>query len=324
MSSFLNLEQLVDRRQTLITHKTNRIPKRRTPIERCERGIHHSATRVHLAGSTPEAFARYHVIQLNWPCIGYTFTITPSRIIQTSRGPRAEISYNRNLYDLTYHVGNSNDFSLGICIAGDYRYDSLSDAALLSFYELNEALDNDNIAMGGMRGHSSYPGYHNKACPVYKPKEALERGRALSQPKVGTYTVKAGDTLYGISRKLGGVTAKELQDWNGIMNPRLLQIGTELKVSEPVRFDENGLQYMSKSGRFRNTSGSNIYVRFNKPSIKNPVATMLANGATILFDRQYYFEGYLWISHVYNNRRRFIPIATYKNGILGKLWGEFY
>ena len=53
MSAFLKLEQLVDRRKSLVTHKSNRIPKRKTPINRLERGIHHSATRVNLAGSNP-------------------------------------------------------------------------------------------------------------------------------------------------------------------------------------------------------------------------------------------------------------------------------
>lgn len=321
--SFLKLEQLVDRRQSLITHKSNRIPKRKTPVQQCERGIHHSATRVHLPGSTPESFARYHVTHLNWPCIGYTFTITPSRIIQTSKGPRAEISFNRNLEDLTYHVGNSNDFSLGICIAGDYRFDQLTDAAILSFTELNDALDRDNIAMSGMRGHSSYPGYHSTECPVFNPNDVLERGRQLLNKvsKSSIYKVKKGDTLYSISRRLGDISVESLQVLNDIDDPRLLKVGQLLETEDSLKSSRG---YMSKNGRFRNTSGNRIFVRFNGPSIKSPVATMLRNHATIQFDRQYVSEGYLWISHVYNNRRRYTPIATYNNGQTGKLWGEYY
>lgn len=319
MSAFLKLEQLVDRRKSLVTHKSYRIPKRKTPVARLERGIHHSATRVHLAGSNPEGFANYHVNHLNWPCIGYTFTITPSRIINTSNGPRAEISFNRNLDDLTYHVGNSNDFSLGICIAGDYRYDKLSTAAILSFTELNQALDQDGIAMGIMRGHNKYPGYNTTACPVYDPQQALAEGtKLLGKIDDIIYEVKSGDTLYGISRMYHGITAQELMEMNKIKDPRLLQIGTELKIHQTEK------TYKIEEGHFKNTSGSRIYVRYDTPSIYSPVATMLDVNDTVSYDRIYYRNGYLWISQMNNNRRRFIPITTYNKGKVGQLWGEFY
>ena len=325
MSSFMKLEQLVDKRRTLITHRHNPVLRRKTNIAQCERGIHHSATRVHLAGSNPESFARYHVNHLNWPCIGYTFTITPSRIVQTSKGPRAEISLNRNLDDLTYHVGNSNDFSLGICIAGDYRLDTLSDAAILSFAELNAALDKDNIAMAGMRGHNQYPGYASTACPVFDPKDVLNQGLRLLQDRnvLEEYIVKSGDTLYQIAKN-NNVTVHQLMTWNQIEDPKLLQIGASIKFKQSGDRDENGFIYSKESGRFRNTSGFSIYVRFNGPSIYSPVATMLVHGGTITFDRTYMHDGYKWVSHVYNGKRRFTPIATVKDEHTGKLWGEFY
>lgn len=325
MSSFMKLEQLVDKRQSLITHRKYPIRKRKTHIARCERGIHHSATQVHLAGSNPESFARYHVNHLNWPCIGYTFTITPSRIVQTSKGPRAEISLNRNLDDLTYHVGNSNDFSLGICIAGDYRVDKLSEAAILSFAELNAALDKDNIAMGGMRGHNRYPGYASTACPVFNPEAVLYQGMRLLQHNNvhDEYVVKPGDTLFQIAKK-SNITVQQLMKWNKIDDPKLLQIGAHLKVNEPETRDKEGYIYTKQSGRFRNTSGFSIYVRFNGPSIHSPVATMLIMGGTITFDRTYIHEGYKWVSHIYNGKRRFTPIGTVNGQLAGKLWGEFY
>lgn len=324
MSSFMQLEQLVDKRQTLITHRHHPVRKRKTNIRQCERGIHHSATRVHLAGSNPEGFANYHVNHLNWPCIGYTFTITPSRVIQTSKGPRAEISLNRNLDDLTYHVGNSNDFSLGICIAGDYRIDTLTDAAILSFVELNQALDIDNIAMGGMRGHNRYPGYSSTACPVFEPDKVLSRGKQLLEDHLSdVYIVKAGDTLYSISKQFD-ITVQQLISWNRIDDPKLLQIGARIKLTHAALKDENGFIYTEETGRFRNTSGSSIYVRFNGPSIHSQVATMLHAGGTISFDRTYIHGGYKWVSHVYNGIRRFTPIAVANGESVGRLWGEFY
>ncbi|MEY3614719.1 MAG: hypothetical protein RL752_627, partial [Actinomycetota bacterium] len=46
---------------------------------------------------------------------------------------------------------------------------------------------------------------------------------------VKTYTVKAGDTLWGIASKLG-VSATKLAEVNGITNPNLLKVGQVLKV----------------------------------------------------------------------------------------------
>lgn len=314
MYHFQKLPQLIDKRRTLPLHSKHPVPKRRTPIRDCERGIHHSATRVHLKGSNPEAFANYHVNVLNWPCIGYTFTITPSRIIDTPRGQRAEISYNRNLDDLTYHVGNSNDFSLGICIAGDYRYDTMTEAAKLSFVELNEALDRDNIAMGGMVPHNRYPGYSTTECPVYDPFKIMEEVRSS---KTNSIVIAKGDTLWGISRKYD-VSVEELKRLNNIEDVRKLQIGQELLLRE------NYYDYEEITGRFKNESGYKIFVRKNAPSIYEPVVTMLNENGTIKYDRKYYNQGYLWVSHVYNGIRRYTPVGTVKNKEVLRLWGKFY
>jgi LysM repeat protein len=44
-----------------------------------------------------------------------------------------------------------------------------------------------------------------------------------------TYTVKSGDTLWGIASKLG-VSATALAELNGITNANLLRVGQVLKV----------------------------------------------------------------------------------------------
>lgn len=44
-----------------------------------------------------------------------------------------------------------------------------------------------------------------------------------------TYTVKSGDTLSGIAAKFG-VTVAQLQAWNGISYPNLIQVGQVLRV----------------------------------------------------------------------------------------------
>ena len=50
-----------------------------------------------------------------------------------------------------------------------------------------------------------------------------------TSPTIKTYTVKSGDTLWGIASKLG-VSATKLAELNGIMNPNLLRVGQVLKV----------------------------------------------------------------------------------------------
>ncbi len=46
------------------------------------------------------------------------------------------------------------------------------------------------------------------------------------------YTVKAGDTPYGISKKYPGVTADDIMKLNGITNPSGLSIGQKLKIKK--------------------------------------------------------------------------------------------
>ena len=49
----------------------------------------------------------------------------------------------------------------------------------------------------------------------------------------GSHTMASGESLYGISRRYG-VSAAELQQVNGIDNPRTVRVGTELKVPGSV------------------------------------------------------------------------------------------
>ncbi|AKG74415.1 phage portal protein [Salinicoccus halodurans] len=96
---------LVDMRGKLAESTRWAAPHYQTPIAQLERGIHHSATLSTLAGSTTEAFARFHVHTHDWPCIGYKFSIEPHNIIETPDGPRAVIHYNHSLPIVGYHVG---------------------------------------------------------------------------------------------------------------------------------------------------------------------------------------------------------------------------
>ncbi|MFU2018429.1 N-acetylmuramoyl-L-alanine amidase [Peribacillus butanolivorans] len=106
---------------------------------------HHSLTKKHLPpGSNAASFADYHVNTMVWPGIGYTFIIEPKNVINTPNGKRAMIVYANDIDKRTYHVGNSNQFSLGICVAEDYRY-NIDEATLVSIAELHTALVKNGI-----------------------------------------------------------------------------------------------------------------------------------------------------------------------------------
>ncbi|QHJ72286.1 D-alanyl-D-alanine carboxypeptidase family protein [Planococcus halotolerans] len=68
------------------------------------------------------------------------------------------------------------------------------------------------------------------------------------QPNEGTsYTVKAGDTFWGIASNYSDVTVQELMDANPDISPRYLSIGTTLTI--PTSSDnQNGEQYVVATG----------------------------------------------------------------------------
>ena len=61
------------------------------------------------------------------------------------------------------------------------------------------------------------------------PTAATSSPAVTTSPVVKTYTVKSGDTLWGIAAKLG-VSATALAQLNGITNANLIKVGQVLKV----------------------------------------------------------------------------------------------
>ncbi len=346
--NLLALPQLVDKRNDL-PRFPRAVKKRSRSVKDLERGIHHSATLSTLAGSTPEGFANYHVNHLDWPTIGYDVVITPSRIIDTPKGPRAEIAWCLNPGEMGYHVGNSNGISFGICIAGDYRKEYISDAVAASYAELFEALDKDEIATGRVRGHNEYPGWGSTECPVFKPDWVLNRGKQLINKSTAKPTpapvepekvevqdrpdfvaIQQGDNMWQISQRFG-VDYKKLVKLNSHLIPDRIPVGALIRLNEEAIFEEDyagawqtdeGISYRQERGVFENTSGVSIAVRFDGPELKNKVQFRLQPGETITYDRVYHHDGHVWISHVYNSTRRFTPIREIRDDKLGNAWGN--
>lgn len=143
--------KMVDLRGKLRTHKTKRYKTRKLSDIRSY-GIHHSLT----TSGSPEAFANFHIDTNGWPGIAYTYVIQRDGTIYWCWDHTV----------VTYHVGNSNKHSLGICMIGDFRTQKPTPEQYKAALELIRYLQKQIPSAKQIMGHSEYPGYSWKACPV--------------------------------------------------------------------------------------------------------------------------------------------------------------
>ncbi|MPY20053.1 N-acetylmuramoyl-L-alanine amidase [Paenibacillus glucanolyticus] len=142
---------MVDLRGKLRTHKTKRYKTRKLSDIRSF-SLHHSLT----TSGSPEAFANFHIDTNGWPGIAYTYVIQRDGTLYMCWDPTV----------VTYHVGNSNKHALGICLIGDFRTQKPTPEQYQSAIELIRELQPQMPSAQQIKGHSEYPGYSWKACPV--------------------------------------------------------------------------------------------------------------------------------------------------------------
>lgn len=121
--------------------------------EKTEIAIHHSLTKT----GNSAAFARYHVTTNGWPEVAYHFVILKDGTVE----------WNHQLGVVSYHVGNSNKFAVGICVVGDFRTEEPTPQQKESLFKLHELVKNALPNYKRTRGHNEYPGYATKQCPVF-------------------------------------------------------------------------------------------------------------------------------------------------------------
>ena len=114
--------------------------------------VHHSA----VAGAVPvEHVAQYHVEQQGWPGIGYHYYVKPDGLIYLTQ----------RLETVSWHVSHNNEYSVGVCVSGDFTYTPPPDgqiaaaAALLAW--LMQTL---NIPLEHVMGHKEFP-QNDTSCP---------------------------------------------------------------------------------------------------------------------------------------------------------------
>lgn len=102
--------------------------------------------------------------------------------------------------------------------------------------------------------------YTTAAMPENKPQTVVPD---VPNEKVTNYTVKAGDTLSGISKRFG-VPVVTLAKWNNISNPNLIRVGQVIKVD----------------GRFMIVTASRLNVR-SSAKIANNIIDVIDNGTCV-------------------------------------------
>jgi N-acetyl-anhydromuramyl-L-alanine amidase AmpD len=156
--------KILDKRYTLAKHKT-RLYKKRNVDKITSIAIHHSLT---LQGSS-EAFARYHINHNGWPGIGYTYVINKNGIIDWCHDWNVK----------TAHVGNSNKYSLGICLVGDFRKEEPTEEQLQAAADLCMMLIDDIESIKEIKAHQDFPGYSWKECPAFDVMKITNRMKAF-------------------------------------------------------------------------------------------------------------------------------------------------
>ncbi|MER2598268.1 MAG: N-acetylmuramoyl-L-alanine amidase [Caldilineales bacterium] len=114
--------------------------------------VHHSAA----AATVPvEHIAQYHVEQQGWPGIGYHYYVKPDGVIYLTQ----------RLETVSWHVTHNNDYSVGVCVSGDFTYDpppaaQIATAAALIAWLLQSL----GIPVAHVMGHKEFP-QNDTSCP---------------------------------------------------------------------------------------------------------------------------------------------------------------
>lgn len=222
---FTDLPKFKDVRATIPKHPTKRFPIL-SAAGLTDITFHHALVRQGLGGANAEGYARFHVNSHGWPGIGYSYVIEPD----------GTIKFCNPIHWRTYHIGNANNYSVGICMTGDFRYEDPTPEQEESLRLLTARLQKEYPQLRTLKAHNEYPQYSYKACCVYDYNKILAGGgnkvsTPVNKPTVigSTYKIQEGDTFWSIA-KGEDFDVVDLEHANKGLNPQSLKIGQVINI----------------------------------------------------------------------------------------------
>ncbi|MDX8044765.1 N-acetylmuramoyl-L-alanine amidase [Gracilibacillus sp. S3-1-1] len=189
-------------------------------------------TKQGAGGSNAEGYARYHVDTHGWPGIGYHYCIEPD----------GTIKWCNDLELRTYHVGNHNNYCVGIVLTGDFRYEDPTKEQEDSLRRLVYALQKEYSSLKHIKGHHEFSGYEWKACQEFDYKKILnEKGSIPSQSSLpSTYKIQEGDTFWSIAKGMKDLSVDDLKKANPKVDPTKLRVGQVINLGKAKKYSGSG------------------------------------------------------------------------------------
>lgn len=250
MAGKVDIPKFKDYRNKVKRHPWKKFPplplKGKTTI-----AIHHSLTKRSLDGSNAEGYAKFHVDTHGWPSIGYSYVIEPD----------GTVKWCNDIELRTYHVGNHNNYAVGVCLTGDFRTEEPTKEQKESLRNLVSALQKKYTHLKYVKGHNEFSGYEWKACPEFDYKSVLnEKGGSGGTVEAPDQATAKGKRL---ESKVDGLRFYSKPSWSdkyvvghankGVGFPTIVR---KLKVG-------NGHQYEVK-----NSKGASYYITASSKYVK--------------------------------------------------------
>lgn len=305
---------------------------------------------IHNTANTASARNEVAYMRRNNNMTSYHVAVDDKEVVQT-------IPFNRNAWHTGdgsgANTGNRKAIGLEICYSMDNGYSGAyskrhraaeNNAALYAAHVLKQF----GWGTDRLRQHWNYTG---KDCPhkmrahggwnAFKKKvqshldalngkksESTAKPKPAPKPSGSTYTVRSGDTLWGVS-KASGVSVANLKAWNGLKSNTII-VGQKLNLkqtssgssSEEWRTNKYGTQWKALKGVWIN-GNQPIEKRKGSPSRQAKSTGMMKPGQRLDYREIARNDGHIWLLDLKSDQ--WVPVKTWneKSGKVGPDWGTW-